>query len=103
MARAEGLALAPWGVLAEGRFRTDEEERRRQESGEKGRTFLRDWKRNETEVQVSRKLEEIAKTFGVKSITAIAIAYLMHVGAITYGDFKAVSYIMFRKRPTFFL
>lgn len=78
MARAEGLALAPWGVLAEGRFRTDEEERRRQESGEKGRTLFGDWKRNETEVQVSRKLEEIAKAVGVKSITAVAIAYLMH-------------------------
>lgn len=79
MARAEGLALAPWGVLAEGRFRTDEEERRRKESGEKGRTFLSHWERSETEIQVSRKLEEIAKQVGVESITAVAIAYLMHV------------------------
>ena len=37
MARAEGLALAPWNVLAAGRIRTDEEEERRRQTGEKGR------------------------------------------------------------------
>jgi hypothetical protein len=37
MARSEGLALAPWGVLAAGKIRTNAEEARRKESGEKGR------------------------------------------------------------------
>ena len=36
MARAEGLALAPWNVLAAGRIRTDEEEEKRRQTGEKG-------------------------------------------------------------------
>ena len=36
MARAEGMALAPWNVLVSGRIRTDEEERKRRETGEKG-------------------------------------------------------------------
>lgn len=36
MARAEGMALAPWNVLAAGKIRTDEEEERRRETGEKG-------------------------------------------------------------------
>lgn len=34
-----GLALAPWRVLASGKIRTDEEEERRRQSGEKG-TYL---------------------------------------------------------------
>lgn len=36
MARAEGLALAPWNVLAGGKLRTDEEEEKRRQTGEKG-------------------------------------------------------------------
>ena len=36
MARSEGLALAPWNVLAGGHIRTDEEEQKRRETGEKG-------------------------------------------------------------------
>ncbi|GJJ15086.1 hypothetical protein Clacol_009361 [Clathrus columnatus] len=85
MARDQGLALAPWSVLAGGRIRSSEEEKRREESGEGGRTFLHnDWKRNETEIKVSKKLEEIAKQVGVKSVTAVAIAYLMHKTAYVF-------------------
>lgn len=36
MARAEGLALAPWNVLAAGKLRTDEEEEKRRKTGENG-------------------------------------------------------------------
>ena len=36
MARAEGMALAPWNVLEGGKIRSDEQERQRQETGEKG-------------------------------------------------------------------
>ena len=36
MARAEGMALAPWNVLESGKIRTDEEERVRRQTGEKG-------------------------------------------------------------------
>ncbi|KAL4266186.1 NADP-dependent oxidoreductase domain superfamily protein [Pleurotus pulmonarius] len=78
MARDEGLALAPWNVLGGGKLRTDEEEKRRLESGEKGRTFASpEWLRNETEVKVSRALEKVAKEVGAKQITAVAIAYLL--------------------------
>ncbi|KIJ55749.1 hypothetical protein M422DRAFT_24276 [Sphaerobolus stellatus SS14] len=79
MARAEGLALAPWGVLGGGRIYTDEEEQRRKESGEKGRVILNpNWERTPNEVKISRKLEEVAKEVGAKNITAVAIAYVMH-------------------------
>ncbi|TDL23205.1 Aldo/keto reductase [Rickenella mellea] len=78
MARHEGLALAPWNVLAGGKLRTDPEEKRRRETGEKGRTLVdSNWERNENEVKVSRALEEVAKQVGAEHITAVAIAYLM--------------------------
>lgn len=79
MVRSEGLALAPWGVVGQGRIRTDEEEKRRKESGEGGRTLsAQTWERTPDEVKISRKIEEIAKEVGAKHITAVAIAYVMH-------------------------
>ena len=71
MARAEGLALAPWDVLGGGKVRSDAEEQRRRESGEKGRmTFGRDWERTEEERKVCLVLEEVAKEVGVESVTS---------------------------------
>ncbi|KAI0324621.1 Aldo/keto reductase [Cubamyces sp. BRFM 1775] len=78
MVRSEGLALAPWNVLAAGRIRTDEEEERRRQTGEKGRTISRpNWERTEDEKKVCKALEEVAKQVGAKSIQAVAIAYVM--------------------------
>ncbi|KAH7911712.1 NADP-dependent oxidoreductase domain-containing protein [Hygrophoropsis aurantiaca] len=78
MARSEGLALAPWNVLAAGKFRTDAEEERRRKTGEKGRMMMgRSWERGEDEKTISRALEEVAKEVGAQNITAVAIAYLM--------------------------
>ncbi|KAI0708698.1 Aldo/keto reductase [Earliella scabrosa] len=78
MARAEGLALAPWNVLAAGRIRTDEEEERRRQTGENGRTISRpDWERTENERKLCKALEEVAQQVGAKSIQAVAIAYVM--------------------------
>ena len=47
MARMEGMALAPFDVLASGKVRTDEEERVRRETGEKGDdcTVISEWRR----------------------------------------------------------
>lgn len=79
MARSEGLALAPWGVLGGGKIRTNAEEARRRESGEKGRTaFSTNWERSPAEKKVCDALEEIAKEVGTESITALAIAYHLH-------------------------
>jgi len=78
MARSEGLALAPWNVLAAGKIRTDEEEERRRQTGEKGRTtFNPNWERNEKEKKVCKALEKVAGEIGANSITSVAIAYLM--------------------------
>jgi aryl-alcohol dehydrogenase-like predicted oxidoreductase len=71
MARSEGLAIAPWGVLGAGKVRTDAEEERRRESGEKGSTlFDKNWERTEEERKVCLVLEDIAKEVGAHSITA---------------------------------
>ncbi len=75
MARAEGLALAPWDVLRGGKIRSDAEEARRRETGEKGRTlFSPDWERTEEERKVCLVLEDVAKEVGVESITSGALA-----------------------------
>jgi aryl-alcohol dehydrogenase-like predicted oxidoreductase len=76
MARSEGLAIAPWGVLGAGKVRTDAEEGRRRENGEKGDTlFDPKWERTEEERKTCLVLEDIAKEVGVDSLTAVAIAY----------------------------
>ncbi|KAJ3721568.1 Aldo/keto reductase [Lentinula raphanica] len=77
MARSMGMALAPWGVLARGKLRTDEEEERRRTTGEKGRMTTGNWERSEDEVKMSHALEKVAKEIGAKSIAAVAIAYVM--------------------------
>ncbi|THH04118.1 hypothetical protein EW145_g5755 [Phellinidium pouzarii] len=78
MARTYGLALAPWNVIAGGHLRSDAEEKRRLESGEKGRKVAGpDWMRNEDEKKMSGALEKIAKEVGTEHITAVAIAYVM--------------------------
>jgi len=77
MARAEGMALAPWDVLGAGKIRTDEEEERRRETGENGRQGA-NWERTEEERRVCLALGEVARQVGAKSIQAVAIAYLLH-------------------------
>lgn len=65
------MALAPWNVLTGGKIRSDEEEERRRQTGEKGRTVSDpNWKRNEQEKQVSKALAKVAAEVGAKSITA---------------------------------
>ena len=68
-----GMALAPWNVLAGGKLRTDEEEAKREATGEKGRVvvhFSPDWRRNENERKVSHALEKVAGEVGAKHITS---------------------------------
>ncbi|KAI0071192.1 Aldo/keto reductase [Panus rudis PR-1116 ss-1] len=78
MVMAEGMALAPWDVLAGGKIRTDAEEQQRRETGEKGRmAFGPDWERTEEERNVCLALEKVAQEVGAKSIQSVAIAYVM--------------------------
>jgi len=86
MARSEGMALAPWKVLASGKFRTDAEEEQRRVTGEDGRkTSGPSWERTEIEREVSGVLEKVAKEVGAKSITAVAIAYVMQKNTLRFS------------------
>jgi aryl-alcohol dehydrogenase-like predicted oxidoreductase len=71
------MAMAPWGVLAQGKIRTDAEEQKRSESGEEGRQLSGEWRRTEDERKVTTELEKIAKEIGAKNITSVAIAWIM--------------------------
>ncbi|EJD47191.1 Aldo/keto reductase [Auricularia subglabra TFB-10046 SS5] len=78
MARLWGMALAPYNVIAGGKLRTDAEEARRKETGERGRDlFGTGWERNEAEKKMSHALEQVAAEVGVDSIAAVAVAYVM--------------------------
>ncbi|PPQ91279.1 hypothetical protein CVT25_006222 [Psilocybe cyanescens] len=76
MARAQGMALAPWNVLCGGKIRTDAEEERRAASNENGRGGD-SWRRTEREKLMSQALEKVAAEVGAKHITSVAIAYVM--------------------------
>ncbi|KAI0161007.1 aldo/keto reductase [Hypoxylon sp. FL1284] len=69
MVRAEGMALAPWGALGGGKFKT-EEQRANRESG-------RSSDPSETEIKVSQALEAVARRKN-SIITSVAQAYVMH-------------------------
>lgn len=73
MARDEGMALAPWGVLAGGKIRSDEEEERRRQTGENGRALSltgTGWERSEEEKKVCKALEQVKEEVGAKSLGA---------------------------------
>ncbi|KAJ2933934.1 hypothetical protein H1R20_g3146, partial [Candolleomyces eurysporus] len=78
MTRSQGMALAPWGVLAGGKIRSDAEEKKRLESGTLGRGDADSWKRTPDEKKISDALEKVAAEVGAKSLNAVAIAYVMH-------------------------
>ncbi|KAI0459518.1 aldo/keto reductase [Xylaria acuta] len=68
MTKDEGMGLAPWGALGGGKFKT--EEQRKKKEG-------RDFPPTETEVKVTKALEAVAKRKNTL-ITSVAQAYVMH-------------------------
>jgi aryl-alcohol dehydrogenase-like predicted oxidoreductase len=73
MCAAEGMGLAPWGVLGAGSFKTEqqrEEARRTKEGRQSGEP-------SERYVKVSAVLEKIADAKGT-ALTSVALAYVMH-------------------------
>ncbi|KAJ5177654.1 uncharacterized protein N7500_000353 [Penicillium coprophilum] len=76
MARHFGMALAPWDVMGGGKFKTKEEVERRKAQGEGLRSMLNS-EQSEEEAAMSAALEKVAKEHGIKSLTAVALAYVM--------------------------
>ena len=75
MCVSEGLALAPWGALGGGRFKTDEEIAAYEKSGEQTRTI---WGEGFTDKSraVTKVLDKIAKAKG-STKTGVALSYVM--------------------------
>lgn len=68
MARYEGMALAPWGALGGGTFKTEQ-----QRASHEGRRVPS----SHSAVRVSKILEEIAHERNTV-LTSVALAYVMH-------------------------
>jgi aryl-alcohol dehydrogenase-like predicted oxidoreductase len=76
MTRAFGMALAPWDVLGGGKFQTKESLEARKKDGEGLRSMF-SGEQAEDEVKISEALAKVASEHGIKSVTAIALAYVM--------------------------
>ncbi|KAK0635977.1 aryl-alcohol dehydrogenase AAD14 [Bombardia bombarda] len=83
MARAFGMALAPWGVLGGGKLQSGKAVEEREKSGETLRPYG-GGRRTEEEVKVAEALERVARQHGVESTTQIALAYVRRKAA-DYG------------------
>ncbi|ORY71685.1 putative aryl-alcohol dehydrogenase [Pseudomassariella vexata] len=78
MARHFGMALAPWGVLAGGKFQSKSEVEKRKAAGEGLRAFAgRPPHQTEDEIKMSEALAKVASEHGTESVTAVALAYVM--------------------------
>jgi aryl-alcohol dehydrogenase-like predicted oxidoreductase len=77
MCRHLGLALAPWGALGGGRYKTEEEIAARAARNEKGRVPF--YPPTAADRAVTTVLDKISKTRGPDvGVTGIALAYVMH-------------------------
>ncbi|CAK9779584.1 uncharacterized protein COLE_05259 [Cutaneotrichosporon oleaginosum] len=70
MARSEGLAIAAWGALGQGRFQRRADRGTRADG--RGVAAL-----DEREAAVSDALEKVADDLGVENLTSVALAYVM--------------------------
>lgn len=81
MARAFGMALVPWNVVGGGKFQTKRAVEERRGRGEALRSFTSAAEQSPDEVRMSAALEKVAGEVGVDSVTAVALAYVMHKAA----------------------
>jgi len=76
MCKAEGLGLAPWGVLGSGMFKTQAQLAKFEETGEKGRVGGMGALTHEKNRPIVAVLEKIAEK-KKSTVTGIAQAYVM--------------------------
>ncbi|OAQ72504.1 aryl-alcohol dehydrogenase [Pochonia chlamydosporia 170] len=81
MARMFGMALVPWNVVGGGKFQTKKAIEERKKNGEGLRAFATTSEQSESEEKISAALEKVAGEVGVESITAVALAYVLHKAA----------------------
>ncbi|KAL7792570.1 putative aryl-alcohol dehydrogenase [Trichoderma ceciliae] len=78
MARQFGMALSPWDVLGGGKFQTKKALEERRQQGESLRGFAATPEQTPEEEKISEALAKVASEHGIESVTAIALAYVLH-------------------------
>lgn len=78
MARQFGMALAPWDVLGGGKFQTKKAVEERKAQGLTLRGFASKPEQTPDEEKISEALAKVASEHGIESVTAIALAYVLH-------------------------
>ncbi|KAJ5969657.1 hypothetical protein N7501_005905 [Penicillium viridicatum] len=76
MTRHFGMALAAWDCMGGGKFKTKEEIEQRKAQGQGLRSIM-GGDQTEEEAAMSAALSKVAKEHGIKSLTAVALAYVM--------------------------
>jgi aryl-alcohol dehydrogenase-like predicted oxidoreductase len=77
MCRHFGMAIAPWDAIGGGRFQTKKQLEERKKNHEGIRQMMAGPDQSSTEEKISAALEEVANEHGLKSPTAVALAYVM--------------------------
>jgi len=70
MCRSEGMAIAPWGAIGQGRFQRAKDIGKSKDGRSSGAL-------TDSEKKISAALESVADSIGEESITAVALAYVM--------------------------
>jgi aryl-alcohol dehydrogenase-like predicted oxidoreductase len=76
MARHFGMALAPWDVIGGGKFQSRKQIEERIKTGEGLRSLIGPGQ-TEQQAKISAALEKVAGEHNIKSVSTIAIAYVM--------------------------
>ncbi|GAB1314625.1 Putative aryl-alcohol dehydrogenase aad14 [Madurella fahalii] len=77
MCRQFGMAIAPWGVLGEGKFQSKEAVEEREKAGEPLRRHG-----GQLQDKTSEALGKVAAEHGINSVVRIALAYILHKAAL---------------------
>lgn len=77
MARHFGIALAPWDVIGGGKFQSKKQIEARQKQGEPLRRVFYEGQTPQEE-KISAALEKVAGEHGLESLSAVALAYVLH-------------------------
>lgn len=75
MCQAEGMALMPYGILGQGKFKSRKELDERRVNNQPLRSFWGVDEQTENEYKISSSLSKIAENVQADSLTQVAIAY----------------------------
>ncbi|KAL8280227.1 hypothetical protein RQP46_007341 [Phenoliferia psychrophenolica] len=83
MAQSESMGLVPWNAVGGGKFQTTEDIEKRKAAGDGLRSMF-GGDQSEVAAKISAGLSKVAGELGIKSITAVALAYVMQKDSVPY-------------------